>query len=172
MINIASYALPAVITAAGVIFAVSKKDMLPLFLEGCSEGLKTTFGLLPTLILLIVAVKMFSASGALSVLCSAMSPVCRFLGIPEEMLPVALMRPVSGSGATAMVKQLFDTRGPDSFAGRAASVLMGSSDTILYTVSVYFAHTGTKKTGYTLPAAFAVMLFCLAVSCFLAARMG
>lgn len=170
MTDIASFMLPAVMVCAGLLFMFSKKDLFPLFVSGCSDGLKTTVSLLPTLIMLIVAVKMFSASGALSALCAALSPLCRMLGVPEELLPVAIMRPVSGSGATAMIKELFDTAGPDGIAGRAASVMMGSSDTILYTLSIYFAHTGTKKTGYALPAAFAVMIFCLAVSCFLAGR--
>ena len=170
MTDIAAFMLPAVMVAAGLLFAFSKKDLFPLFISGCSDGLKTTASLLPTLIMLIVGVKMFSASGALSALCTVLSPLCRELGIPEELLPVAVMRPISGSGATAMIKELFDTAGPDGVAGRAASVMMGSSDTILYTLSVYFAHTRTKKTGYAMFASFAVMLFCLAVSSFLAGK--
>ncbi|MBR5528005.1 MAG: spore maturation protein [Clostridia bacterium] len=163
--NIASFALPIVFTLLGLIMAFSKKDTVSMFLGGCREGIKTSFGLLPTLIMLIVAVRMFSASGALDALCNASLPLCKLLGIPQEMLPVAIMRPVSGSGAIATIKQLFDTSGPDSSAGRTASVLMGSSDTILYTLSVYFSHVGAKKTGYAFPASFTVMIFCIAASC-------
>ena len=167
-VKISSLALPALFVVLGAIMAFSKKDTVQMFLAGCREGLKTSFGLLPTLILLMVAVKMFCACGALDAICDAAQPLCSFFGIPEELLPVAIMRPVSGSGATAMIKQLFDTAGADSFAGRATSVLMGSSDTILYTLSVYFSHTGTKKTGFAFPASFAVMIFCIAVSCLVA----
>ena len=167
MTDIAAYTLPVIITLSGIMLAFSKKDLFSLFLSGCSDGLKTTAGILPTLIMLVVAVKMLSASGALEATCSVLSPLCVKIGIPEEVLPVVLMRPVSGSGATAMIKELFDNSGPDSAAGRIASVLMGSSDTIIYTLSLYFSHVGAKKTGYALPAAFILMIFCLFVSCFI-----
>lgn len=169
--SLASYALPSIVAAAGLMLALSKKDLLSQFLSGCTDGIKTTFGLMPTLLLLVVGVKMFSASGALSALCTVLSPLCRFFGMPEEILPVFLMRPISGSGATAMIRELFAGSGPDSTAGRTASILMGSSDTIFYTLSVYFAHTGTKKTGGALLLSFLLLFFCTALSCLLAAAM-
>ena len=171
MTHIAEYALPLFITCAAFLLLFSKKQLFPLFISGCSEGIKTAVGLLPTFVILVVAVRMFCASGALEALCTVLSPICEMLHIPKDLLPVAIMRPVSGSGATAMITELFSVSGPDSAAGKAASVLMGSSDTILYTLSVYFAHTGTKRTGYALPVSFAVMLFCLVLSCFLAETM-
>ena len=113
---------------------------------------------------------MFTASGALNAICSLAEPLCAIVGIPTEMIPVILIRPVSGSGATATVKQLFSVCGPDSTASLAASILMGSSDTIIYTVSMYFSHVNAKKTGFTLPVSFAVMIICTLLSC-LAARL-
>ena len=171
MTNPASFFLPSVFLFVAVILFFSKKDLFPLFISGCKEGAKLTYELLPTLILLIVSVKMFSASGGMQALCTAASPICKAFGIPTELLPVAIMRPISGSGATAMITELFASSGPDSRAGAAASVLMGSSDTILYTLSVYFSHIKAKKTGYALPVSFAVMIFCLVFSCFMARTM-
>ncbi|MBE6571487.1 MAG: spore maturation protein [Ruminococcaceae bacterium] len=171
MTYVAAFFLPSVFLCGAVIMFFSKKDTLSLFLSGCREGAKLTYDLLPTLILLIVAVKMFSASGGMAALCHAASPICKALGIPPELLPVATIRPISGSGATAAITELFSVHGPDSAAGIAASVLMGSSDTILYTLSVYFAHIKAKRTGYALPVSFAVMIFCLVFSCFIAKMM-
>ncbi len=171
MTNLASFFLPSVFLCVAAILFFSKKDLFPLFLSGCKEGARLTYELLPTLILLIVSVRMFSASGGMQALCAAISPLCKTLGIPTELLPVAIMRPISGSGATAMITELFATSGPDSRAGAAASVLMGSSDTILYTLSVYFSHIKAKKTGYALPVSFAVMIFCLVFSSFIAKLM-
>lgn len=168
MTAIASFFLPSVFLCVAIILFFSKKDLFPLFVSGCKEGAKLSYELLPTLILLIVSARMFSASGGMQALCTILSPFCKMLGIPSELLPVALMRPISGSGATAMITELFSASGPDSEAGTAASVLMGSSDTILYTLSVYFSHIKAKKTGYALPVSFAVMIFCLVFSCFLA----
>ena len=167
MTTLASFFLPSVFLIFAAILFFSKKDMFPLFVSGCRQGARLTYELLPTLILLIVSARMFSASGGMEALCSALSPVFKALGIPPELLPVAIMRPISGSGATAMITELFASCGPDSKAGFAASVLMGSSDTILYTLSVYFSHINAKRTGYALPVSFAVMIFCLVFSCFI-----
>ena len=110
---------------------------------------------------------MLSASGALPFLCKALSPFCEKIGLDANLLPILLLRPFSGSGSTALLIELYKQTSPDSFSSRAAAVLMGSSDTIFYTVSVYFAAVGEKKTGCTLPAAFCVLLFCTALSVFL-----
>jgi spore maturation protein B len=171
MTSVASFFLPAVFLCSAAVMFFSKKDTLSLFLSGCREGAKLTYDLLPTLILLIVAVKMFSASGGMDALCRAASPVCKALGIPPELLPVAAVRPISGSGATAAITELFSLCGPDSSAALSASVFMGSSDTILYTLSVYFSHIKAKRTGYALPVSFVVMIFCLVFSCFIAKLM-
>ena len=103
---------------------------------------------------------MFAASGALKLLCGFGSYLLRPLGVPASMLPVIFMRPISGSAATAMINELFAEQGPDSFAGRAASVLMGSSDTIIYTLSMYFGAVGIRRTRHALPAAFLTLIFC------------
>ncbi len=123
------------------------------FVAGAKEGIATAFGILPSLVGLLVAVGMFRASGAMDLLLTFLAPVGSALGIPAEVMPLAMLRPVSGSGSLALVAELFDRYGPDSFIGRAASVLMGSTETTFYTLAVYFGSVGIRRTRHTLPAA-------------------
>ncbi len=164
---LAAYIVPCILLLVSVLIFSSKKDLFSAFSEGIAEGMDTTVKILPTLLLLTVAVRMLSASGALPFLCKALSPFCKKIGLDANLLPILLLRPFSGSGSTALLTELYKQTSPDSFSSRAAAVLMGSSDTIFYTVSVYFAAVGEKKTGRTLPAAFCVLLFCTALSVFL-----
>jgi spore maturation protein B len=102
-----------------------------------------------------MAVSMLSASGALDLLASFLGPAAGALGIPVQIIPLALIKPVSGSGATAILTQIYKDCGPDSFAGRVASVMAGSTETTFYAVAVYFGSVGIKKTRHTIPAAVA-----------------
>ena len=168
MERIGLFAVPFFLTAIGLLMLFSSRPLFDAFLVGAREGLDTCFRILPTLVLLMTAVRMFTASGAMQALCTALGGAARALRVPEQMLPLLLVRPISGSAATAVMQSLLDSAGPDSFAGRAASILLGSSDTILYTLAMYFSAAGTKKTRYALPAAFLVFLFCTSLSCLLA----
>ena len=116
------------------------------FLEGAKEGLSTVVSITPALICLLTAVAMFKASGALDVLSWG-------LGLPREVIPLALLRPISGSGAMVLFNDLLVTYGPDSFIGRVASVMEGSTETTFYTIAVYYGAIGVKKTRHTLPSA-------------------
>lgn len=162
---IASLAIPLVICFVGIILCFSKKATFDDLSDGVSEGLQVCVRLVPTLIILMVAVSMLSASGAVDFLVKILAPIGKKIGIPVEILPLILMRPVSGSASSAMIAELFQKYGADSFAGRVASVLLGSSDTIIYICAVYFSSVGVKKTRHALPAAFAAMLFSVFVSC-------
>ena len=123
------------------------------FVTGAKEGIATAFGILPSLVGLLVAVGMFRASGAMDLLLNLLAPVGRVLGIPAEVMPLALLRPVSGSGSLALVAELMARYGADSFIGRTASVLMGSTETTFYTLAVYFGSVGIRKTRHTTAAA-------------------
>ncbi len=149
-----------------------KVNILDAFIEGARENLKTAVGLLPTLTLLMLGVGMFRSSGALDAITRLLSPITDALGFPSECLPLTLLRPVSGSGALAILKNILAENGPDSFAGRVASVLMGSTETTFYTIAVYFAATKVKKSRHALPSALAgditaFLLSSLAVRIFL-----
>ncbi len=165
MNNISAFAVPLLIVFVGLSFFSSEKDTLSVFFSGCREGMKTTVSLVPTFILLSCAVKMFCASGALDGLCALLSAPARALLLPAEMLPVVIMRPISGSGSVTMIKELFSRYGTDSFASYAAALLMGSTDTIVFTLSAYFSACKTKKTGFAFPVSVVVLLFCAFVSC-------
>lgn len=158
------YAIPVIIALAGVFILFSKNNLFDEFLAGGKEGAQTCAKLLPSLVMLICATRMFSASGALDAICDGIGIFTRRLGIPDSVIPVILMRPISGSAATAMINNLFSIDGPDSFAGRCASILMGSSDTIIYTLAMYFGAAGIKKTRYALPASFILLGFCTVLS--------
>lgn len=161
MEQIASAVIVCVIFAVGMALLCSKKTSFENFLAGTKDGIRVCLGLLPTLIVLMVSVSMLSASGVVDYLAKLVAPVCSAIGIPSEILPLVIMRPISGSASNAMISELFGTYGADSFAGYVASVLLGSSDTILYVSAVYFSAVGVKKTRHALPAAFAAMLFCV-----------
>lgn len=119
------------------------------FVEGAREGIGVSLRLLPTLVGLLTAIGMFSASGALDVLTDALSPLARILRLPKEVIPLAILRPVSASGAMALFQNLLETLGPDSMGGRIASVMMGSAETTFYTIAVYYGATAVKDTRHT-----------------------
>lgn len=137
-----------------IIFGLFKKvPLFDTFIVGAKEGLYSTFSIAPSLIGLIVAVSMFKSSGALDIITSLFSPIINFFGFPKESLPLMLLRPVSGSGSLALVDSIFKNCGPDSFAGRVASVMMGSTETTFYAIAIYFGSVGIKNTRHTIPVA-------------------
>ena len=122
-------------------------------LGGAGEGLKLLASIVPALILLLTAVSMLRTSGAVELLSRLAAPVFDFLGIPPETALLVLIRPLSGSAALAVGAELMTAHGPDSLVGRTVAVMLGSTETTFYTISVYFAAAGIKKTRYTIPAA-------------------
>ena len=130
-----------------------KVNVYDCFVEGAKEGLQSVVRILAPLVGLTVAVSMFRAGGALELLEKLLAPVLEKLRLPAEVLPLALLRPISGSASTAIVTDIFRTSGPDSPAGKIASVMMGSTETTFYTIAVYFGAVGVKNTRHTLPSA-------------------
>jgi len=147
------YAVPLIfllILGAGLLKNVKVYDA---FVEGSSEGISTVVKILPPLIGLLTAVGVFRASGALDYLIYLVAPAATLLGIPAEAMPLALLRPVSGSASLALVSEIIRTYGPDSYVGRVVSTMMGSTETIFYTLAVYYGSVGIKNIRYTLIAA-------------------
>lgn len=128
-------------------------DVYSAMTEGAGEGLRVLFRITPALVALLTAVYMLRASGALELLSRLLGPVLEGIGLPAELLPLMLVRPVSGSAALGVGAELIGTYGPDSQLGRMAAVMLGSTETTLYTAAVYFGSVGVRRTGYTLPAA-------------------
>ena len=144
-----------IITVSGIVaFGLLKGvKVFDAFLEGAREGLHTAAGIIPALTALTLCVSALRASGAVEALGQLVAPLIGMAHIPTETLPLMLIRPVSGSGALAVLQSIFSSCGPDSEAGRVASVMMGSTETTFYTITVYFGSVGIKKTGCTIPAA-------------------
>lgn len=131
--------IPSVITFILLSGVVKGVDIAHEFAQGAKESLLAVFDILPSLILLMTAVGMFSASGAVDVIAGAISPLTQFLGFPRQCVSLAIIRPMSGSGALCTLEDILSKVSPDSYAGRVASVVMGSTETTFYTISVYFA---------------------------------
>ncbi|OON97376.1 MAG: spore maturation protein [Epulopiscium sp. Nele67-Bin005] len=123
------------------------------FVEGATEGLKVAVDILPTLIALLVAVGMLRASGTLDAIVRLINPLVASTDFPSEVVPIALMRMVSSSASTGLILDIFQTHGPDSFLGRLVSIMFGCTETIFYTMSVYFMTIKVKYTRYTLAGA-------------------
>ena len=129
------------------------KDIFDVFASGAKSGVELTLQILPTLVGLMVAISMLRASGAIDLLASWLSPILSLIGLPADVLPLTLLRPVSGSASLGIVTDIIKTNGPDSYAGRLASIMMGSTETTFYTVAVYYGCIGIKDIRHTIKAA-------------------
>ncbi len=139
------------VAVAFIIFGLVKKvGVFDAFLTGAKEGLHTAYMIAPTLVGLITAVTMLRASGAIDMLTQFITPLAEKLGFPAEIVPVAVLRPISGGGSTALLVGILEKFGPDSFAGRIVSVMAGSTETTFYAIAVYYGSVGIKKTRHTL----------------------
>lgn len=142
------------IIAGVALYGVSRGiDVYDALLQGAGQGLEVLLRIVPALIALITAVSMLRASGALELAARALTPLLDRVGIPVEVLPLMLVRPISGSAALGVGADLISTYGPDSYLGRVAAVMLGSTETTFYTIAVYFGAVGVSKTRYAIPAA-------------------
>lgn len=145
-----TWVLPVMVVAI-IIFALFKKvKIFDCFMKGAKDGLHTVYELLPTITGLVVAITMLSSSGAMDLIAKAFSPLTQLLSIPDEVTPMALISPISGGGSLSLFENVLKQYGPDSFLGRVGSVLMGSTDTTLYAVTVYYSAVGIKNSRHTL----------------------
>ena len=128
-------------------------DLYNTFIEGAMEGFKTAIKIMPYLIAIFIAIGIFRASTALDIFTSLLEPIIGLVGVPKEILPLVIIRPLSGSGALGVVRDIIANYGPDSYPGLVASIMMGSSETIFYTLSIYFGSIGVKDYKHTLKAA-------------------
>lgn len=150
---------------------LSKRPVFDDFLKGASEGMKTVAGILPTLIGLMTAVGVLRVSGFLDASAELLKILADILKIPVAIVPVIFVRMISNSAATGLVLDIFKTHGPDSLIGNMVSIIMGCTETIFYTMSVYFMTAGIRKTRWTLPGALAATTAGIAASIFIANRM-
>lgn len=147
------YVIPVLLLIASAAALHRKEDPYALVLQGAGEGLKVLASIVPALIALMCAVSMLRSSGAVEMISKFAAPLFSLLGIPAETAILVLIRPLSGSAALAVGADLMAQYGPDSLVGRTAAVMLGSTETTFYTISVYFGAAGIHKTKYTIPAA-------------------
>lgn len=148
-----NYLIPSLLLLASLIALYRKESTYDILLLGAKDGLQLLLSIIPALILLLTAVSALRASGAVEALSTLLSPIFRFVGIPPETALLVLIRPISGSAALAVGADLMAQYGVDSQIGRTVAVMLGSTETTFYTISVYFSAAGIRKTRYTVPAA-------------------
>lgn len=148
--SISTWLIPCFILLVLIVSTWKRVPAYETFVEGGKEGVKMAFSLLPFLLGMIVSISILRSSGALEAFVNMVSPFLTFIGIPPEIIPLALVRPISGTAALGMTTELINTHGPDSFLGRLASTMQGSTDTTLYILTVYFGAVGIRKMRYAL----------------------
>ncbi|MGN0551066.1 MAG: spore maturation protein [Acutalibacteraceae bacterium] len=153
MSEFSDYIVPGILLIIVLVGLIKKAPCFDLFLQGIQQGLISAYKIAPSLIGLIVAVNMLRASGMLDALADILKPVLEPLGFPAELVPFALLRPFSGGGSTAILNDILNNYGADSFIGTAASVMAGSTETTFYAVTVYYGSIGIKQIRHTLPCA-------------------
>ena len=147
------YIAALILLVASLLALRKKENTYDLLLQGGAEGLKLLLHITPALVILLTAVTMLRASGAVDLLSRLLAPLFRLFGIPPETAMLVLIRPISGSAALAVGSDLMAQYGPDSLIGRTAAIMLGSTETTFYTISVYFGAVGIKKTRYAISAA-------------------
>lgn len=159
--------VPLLIAAAALAAILRGADVYEAMAAGAKKGLLTTWGILPALLVVFPAIRLLRASGLPELLGTALEPLFRLLGIPGETALFILLRPLSGSAALALASDLMQRHGPDSLIGRTAAVMLGSSETSLYVIAVYYSAAGARDDGRALPAALCADLVCFLSSAWL-----
>ncbi len=162
-------AIPGMVLGILCYGVVRKVKIYEAFVEGAKEGFAIGVRIIPFLVAMLVAIGIFRAGGAMDILSALLSPVTRLIGMPAEVLPMAIVRPLSGSGALGVMSEIIKANGPDSFIGRMVSVMMGSTETTFYVLAVYFGSVGVVRTRQAVPGGIvadivAVLLSVLAVN--------
>ena len=156
--DFSTYVVPLLLCCIALFALERRVNVYDELTRGARDGLNILLGILPALVGLMTAVYMLRASGLLALLGDLLAPLLSALGIPPETAGLLFIRPVSGSGALALGSELMAAHGPDSYIGRVAAVMLGSTETTFYTIAVYFGAAGVNRTRYAIPAALAADL--------------
>lgn len=165
MINFLSNAIIPIIILIIIIYGVKKKvNIYDVFIEGAKESIELAINLFPSMLAMILGVNIFLKSGFIEAFFDKLSNIFTFLKIPYQILPMMIMRPISGSSALAILTNIFENHGPDSFLGVLGSILQGSTDTTFYILTIYFGTIGVKKIKYALTAGVIADIICIIIS--------
>jgi len=143
--SVSDWAIPIIAGAIILTALIRRVKVYEVFVEGAKEGFNIGVRIIPYLVAILCAIAFFRASGAMDLLLGLLAPIARLVGMPIEALPMALVRPLSGSGALGIMSETLKTHGPDSFIGRVVSTMMGSTETTFYVLAVYFGSVGISK---------------------------
>jgi spore maturation protein B len=150
---ISLWAIPVLLVAIPLVGLIRKVKVYDVFIEGAKEGFDVSVKIIPFLVGILVAIGMFRASGAMDLLMWALRPLVTATRFPAELVPLAILRSLTGSGSLAYTTDLIKTHGPDSLIGRMAATMYGSSETTFYVLAVYFGAVGVRRTRHAVPAA-------------------
>ena len=150
---ISLWAIPVLLVTIPFVGLIRKVKVYDVFVEGAKEGFEVAVRIIPFLVGILVAIGMFRGSGAMDLLTSALRPIAAATGFPAELVPLAILRSLSGSGSLAFTTDLVKTHGPDSLIARMAATMYGSSETTFYVLAVYFGAVGVRRTRHAVPAA-------------------
>ena len=150
---ISLWAIPTLLVAIPLVGIIRKVKVYDVFIEGAKEGFEVAVRIIPFLVGILVAIGMFRGSGAMGLLMAGLRPLVTATGFPAELVPLAILRSLTGSGSLAFTTDLIKTYGPDSVIGRMAATLYGSSETTFYVLAVYFGAVGVRRTRHAVPAA-------------------
>lgn len=150
---ISTMAVPLIVSLIILYGIIDKKNTYDIFLDGAKDGIKTVVKIFPTLIGIFLAVGCLRSSGILDIIANCLSGVTKIIGLPSEVIPLAVLRPISGSASLGIATNIMKTYGVDSKIGLIAATIMGSTETTFYTISLYTSSVGIKKTRYVLIAA-------------------
>jgi spore maturation protein B len=150
---ISTWAIPLLLAGIPAIALARGVKVYPAFVDGAKQGFETAVRIVPPLVAILVALGMLRASGAMDAAARALAPVTGWLGIPASVVPILLVRPLSGGAALGVVGDVLRSEGPDSYAGRLVSVMAGSTETTFYVLAVYMGAAGVSRYRHALPAA-------------------
>lgn len=151
--QISLWAIPILLVGIPLVGLIRGVKVYDVFIEGAKEGFEVSVKIIPFLVGILVAIGMFRGSGAMDLLMAALRPLVASTGFPAELVPLAILRSLTGSGSLAFTTDLIKTSGPDSVIGRMAATLYGSSETTFYVLAVYFGAVGVRRTRHAVPAA-------------------
>ena len=156
-----AYIVPIIFLTVLILAAIKRKNSYSAFTEGSRSALSLMASVFPYLLTIMMAVEVFKQSGVSYYVSKAVSPVMNVFGIPPELTELMIVRPLSGAGALGVLENVYSTYGADTYIGKCASVIYGSSETVFYISTIYFSQSSVKKLGYAIP----VALFCTVVGC-------
>ncbi|SFL80715.1 spore maturation protein [Pelosinus propionicus] len=143
------WVIPIILLLVPIVGYFRRVKVYEAFVEGASEGFHTAIRIMPFLVAMMIAINIFRLSGAMDVWVGVLEPILELYGIPAELIPLGIMRPLSGTGALGITTEILNTHGPDSMLGRIASTILGSTDTTFYILTVYFGAIGITKPRYS-----------------------